>query len=76
MARCGRRSLQGELRGFAATLLFAAVAHRFFTSGLYLALVTGAAGWYAEQLMQQPRTSTASPTSAVTGKEPHLASER
>lgn len=64
MARRGRRTLQGELRSFVATILFAAAAYWFFTSSLYMTLITGVAGWYAEQVMPQPTTpsSTLAPT--------------
>jgi hypothetical protein len=61
MARRGRRTLQGELWGFAATLLFAALAYWFFTSGLYVTVMSGVAGWYAEQAMPRPGMPSEAP---------------
>jgi hypothetical protein len=62
MTRRGRRTFQGELRGFAASLLFAAMAYWFFSPGLYITVVTGVAGWYSEQVMPLPGMPTARPS--------------
>lgn len=62
MARRGRRTFQGELRSFAATLLFAAAAYWFITSGLYVTVMTGVAGWYVEQVVPLPGTPTEAPS--------------
>jgi hypothetical protein len=41
--------------------LFAAAAFWFFSSGIYVKVMTGVAGWYAEQVMPVPETTTGPP---------------
>lgn len=56
-----RRSLGQEVRNLVGVLILAAIAYWFFSSGLYVQLVTAAAEWYTDQVMPLPGMPTLTP---------------
>jgi hypothetical protein len=50
-----------EVRSFIGLLISAAIAYWFFSSGLYIQVVTAAAEWYAEQVMPLPGSPSGAP---------------